>query len=556
MKSNSFFPYFFLISVLTLLASCDNDSNEIGANIVGDDNFEFGTPEFYPVNAYTQALGPVETSNLSVQQFGIYNNPVFGKTTAHVVAQLQLAVENPTAVIDGLDLAKLPKITSVVLTVPYFSHLTETVTDANEPNKYELDSIYGAESKLDLQIYESTYYQRDIDPVTGLAQKHYSDQLSQFTAQMGSDLLNDKADAPAQNTAFIFDKTGKIQQPTGIGTDLVATKVSPRMEIELDSVFFKNKIFTEAGVAAMINNNVFKNYFRGLHFKVAASGSEPGNLAMMDFSKGVVTITYSQYATVPNPSPGAPLPTRTQGKKLLLNLSGNSVNLFENEYTPTYSNVLAGPTNINGDEKLYLKGGEGSMAVIELFKNAGELKALRDAVRNNWLVNDASLSFYVENSTTDGMGQGNPQAVEPNRVYLYDLNNKRALIDYSTDQSVSATSIKYNKKLHGGIIEKASGRGTQYKIRITNHIRRLIANDTIKNIRLGLVVTENINTTSNKSLKTPKVLPVSGTFDALSVKDTPLMSISNPFGTILWGSGPSVPEDKKVKLTIYYTKPN
>nr|MBP6460351.1 DUF4270 family protein [Crocinitomicaceae bacterium] len=36
----------------------------------------------------------------------------------------------------------------------------------------------------------------------------------------------------------------------------------------------------------------------------------------------------------------------------------------------------------------------------------------------------------------------------------------------------------------------------------------------------------------------------------------PKASVMNPLGTILYGSHPSVPEDKRVKLQIYYTKPN
>jgi len=436
------------------------------------------------------------------------------------------------------------------LTIPYFSHVTNA-KDLTVASEYELDSIYGANSKLDLQIYETNFYQRDIDPATGEAQKYYSDQYAQFENQRGTFQLNNKFALPKQNTEFVFSNIGDIEPATEAGA--FATKIAPRMLIELDTAFFSAKIFSPAGLTNMVNNNVFRNYMRGLHFKVAPSGGLPGNLAMMDFSQGRITITYDEYLTVP--VAGQPLPARTEEKKLIIRMGGNSVNLLQYEHSATYGGILsATPNYAQGDEKLYIKGGEGSMAVIEMFKDDAELAALR-AKKSEWLVNDASLTFYVENSAT-GMGQGDPKAVEPNRVYLYDLNNKQYLTDYFTDQSVSAGSVKYNKKFHGGIIVKQDQRGTQYKIKLTNHIRRLIDNDSVKNVRLGLVVTENINTTSNKSIKTPKVLPLSGTFAAFSIKDTPLMNIANPLGTILWGSAPSVPEDKKLKLTIFYTKPN
>ncbi len=71
-------------------------------------------------------------------------------------------------------------------------------------------------------------------------------------------------------------------------------------------------------------------------------------------------------------------------------------------------------------------------------------------------------------------------------------------------------------------------------------------------IRLGLVVSETINQVSNAALKTP--------FTTLGqeVKSVPVSSVIHPFGTVLYGSRESenVPEDKRLKLEIYYTKPN
>jgi hypothetical protein len=137
---------------------------------------------------------------------------------------------------------------------------------------------------------------------------------------------------------------------------------------------------------------------------------------------------------------------------------------------------------------------------------------------------------------------------EPNRIFLFDLNNKRQLIDYNLDFSSTAADPKLNKIIHGGIIEKEdveNGRGIKYKVRITNHVRNLINNDST-NVRLGLVVTESINNVGFSKLRTPN----SNTTSA------PSMSVLNPLGTILYGSHPSVPDEKRLKLEIYYTKPD
>jgi hypothetical protein len=145
---------------------------------------------------------------------------------------------------------------------------------------------------------------------------------------------------------------------------------------------------------------------------------------------------------------------------------------------------------------------------------------------------------------------------EPSRIYLYDLKNKRPLVDYYTDQSSNATYPNYGKTTFGGIISKTDSRGTEYKIRITNHIRALLKNVDSTNVRLGLVVLQNINTaTTNKKLKSPII---SSDFVSPGLMYVPLGSVMNPFGTILYGNSIQVGDpdyDKRLKLKIYFTKP-
>lgn len=101
--------------------------------------------------------------------------------------------------------------------------------------------------------------------------------------------------------------------------------------------------------------------------------------------------------------------------------------------------------------------------------------------------------------------------------------------------------------MHGGIIEKnEDGKGIRYKIRLTNHINNIVRKDST-NVKLGLVVTSNINVISNT------------TFIDYENKNkkTTIATATNPLGTVLYGSNPlNTPEDKRLKLEIYYTKPN
>lgn len=510
--------------LLVLSSSCDSDSNEIGADIIGNDNFETGTPEFFSVESEDHNTEATETLDLSVNALGIYKNPVFGTTKADLAIQLQLNTINP-----AFDSALDPQIDSVVLTVPYFSERLSTNTDGE--STYKLDSIYGpASSKISLSVYESKYYIRDIDPQTQDVQKYYSDQGQDFDNLKGVK-LNDSDDV-SQNSDFVFSPAELVEP--GVVTPETPTpepvRSAPAMKINLNKAFFTSKIIGGAAAGKLLNNVVFKEYFRGLYFKVENSGSDEGNLAMLNIKAGKITISYNQKKSSTDAT--------REDKTLVLNLNGKSVGFFEN-----------GPALPIVDERLYLKGGAGSIATIDLFgpdaDNNGVADKLEELRANKWLVNDASLTFYIDN---DAMGSA---ANEPNRIYLYDLKNKRPLVDYYADQNSPSNKPKYSKSVFGGIIKKVGDRGSYYKIRITNHIRGLIKSDST-NVKLGLVVTENIGDVLNKKLKTGIVL---NQVPAFTISDLPSASVINPLGTILYGSGPNVPVDKRIQLKIYFTKP-
>jgi hypothetical protein len=531
-------PFFALFFVL-FATSCDSTFNELGSDIVGETSFEFGTPKNdFGLIAYNQGLGAIDSKNLPVNALGIYKSPVFGTTKAHFATQLQLASVNP-----AIDAALSPEIDSVYLTIPYFS--TKTGVDQFGVGTYKLDSIYGpSDTEFDLKVYESGYYIRDIDPSspTQLTQSYYTNQNADFDAVKVGELLNDSP-ADNQNTAFFFSNSEYNELTTSVDGAESLTRKAPAMRLKLNNDFFKRKIFDDVN-GNLLNNNIFKNYFRGLYFKVDQAGTSTGNLALLNFKGGSITISYKQYASTPDDDPVTPLPQKVQ-KSIVLNLAGNSVSLLEQTEIPgPYNNAINGSST---GGKLYLKGGaEGSMAVVKLFTN-GELADLRDKYQQNKLiVNDASLTFYIDHSSMDS-------AYEPNRVYLYDIKNKRPLVDYYTDQYTNSLKPKYAKIVHGGIISKGSdGRGTKYKIRITNHIRNLIKYSDSTNVELGLVVTENIGVITNKRLKNSFIIGTQ------TVSETPTMSVASVLGTVLYGSNLPIGdpnEDKKLKLTIYYTEP-
>src|SRR5690606_4591395 len=113
----------------------------------------------------------------------------------------------------------------------------------------------------------------------------------------------------------------------------------------------------------LLNNNVFKDYFRGIYFNVEQIGGQ-SVIGKLRFSEGKININYQDDEFDVD---GNPTGNRIR-KTITLNLKGNTINFFDNTFTDSYSSALAASNTELGDERLYLKGGEGSMAFIT-FKN-------------------------------------------------------------------------------------------------------------------------------------------------------------------------------------------
>jgi len=546
MHNNSFFKPLLLLVSFLLFASCDKEYNEIGDALIGENHFNLGK-YISNVVAYNEKITPIQSENLAVNALGIYESPTFGKTTANFATQLILVSVNPK-------IGTNPVIDNVYIDVPYFVDATKTKPITAGGNTYELDSIYGKpNAKIKLSIFESGLYMRDLDPVGGFqdAQKYFSNQNTDFDNLKVGTRLNDDADK-AQNDEFFYNPVQRILTTTDAAGKESNVYSVPTMRLKLNSAFFNSKII-QAPSGKLATNDVFKEYFRGLYFKVEQSGTDPGSLAMMNFAKGTITINYKEDLST---TVGTVVTVTRVEKSIVLNLSGKTVSLLEKSNpNSVYETAVNSPDRVLGDDKLYLKGGEGSLAVLKLFGPdlfgadgttgspngvADELDIIR---KSGWLINEANLVFNIDAAAMTN-------SYEPERIYLYDFNNSRPVMDYYLDGSSSAI-FKKSKLIFDGNINKdaTSKRGLTYKIRITNHIRNLIKNADAKNVNLGIVVTEDVTIDNSNKLRTANAF----------LLQAPKASVMNPLGTILYG-GKSTSinplEDKRLKLEIYYTKPN
>lgn len=486
----------FLVAIFFF--SCDKEFEGVGSGIIGNDQYD--TDRFYATvkvvdNILTEA---VETSNLPVNTLGVYNDPLVGITNNSFVTQLELATENPT-------IGNNPVIKEVILSVPYFS--TFQSYNADNIGVYRLDSIYGT-SKVKLSVYESGYYMRDFASEIQQVQAIYSDEENKIISNLINYRLNN-SDNVAENDEFYPSNLEKIIYAEDGKT--IVERLTPRMYLHLDKNYFEHKIL-KASPEKLLNNNIFKEYIRGLFFKIEPiDGLAENNGLMMklDFSKAQIKITYEV--------DGATATDAKVSKELYLNLKGQTANFFNQ---PDVQKI---------QDKIILKGGKGAFAKLQLFTD-DELNMLRS---KEMLINEANLVFFVDQDKMANV------AIEPNRLFVYDVDNHLVLKDYSTDLT-TALNTKFNKTIFDGKLQKnSSKKGTKYRIRITKHLQDVINKDST-NVKLGLALTENINLVSFAKNKSQSV----------NVLKTSTMS---PFGTVLHAS--ETDSDKKIQLEIFYSTP-
>ncbi len=504
--------------LITLMAfvSCDDDFTTIGGELIGG---QFDSLPSYRagIMAHSKNLGPVQTNGLPVNLLGVYKEPVYGQQTASILSQVSLTSSNPT-------FGNEPRLDSVILTLPYFSTRLEPDEDGNPI--FRLDSVYG-DSPFKLTVSRSNFFLNEFDPETNFEnrQKYYSNQGPAFKASLiGDPLYVNESFKPSAKEAVYFEN-----DPTTEGNEIDTIRVSPRLRVSLSTQFFKENIIDKQGSSELSNNNNFRNFIRGLYFEAEpVDGS--GSMMMLNLSgsEAGIVLYYTDFQEVADSISEVP-------RSYKLELGGNTVNTFTQELPVQIAQEIENSNEETGAENLYLKGGAGSMAVIDLFEDEAELEELR---ANKWLINEASLTFYVNQDKVEGGSS------EPERIYLYNLETNRPLLDYSINQPDVSFPLSSLTSHSGRLVRDEDKNGISYKIRITEHVKQIL-NEDIENVKLGLVITQNINLLANSALKNP----VEG------IDRVPSASVITPRGTVLHGNLGSDP-GKRLKFNIIYTETN
>ena len=413
----------------------------------------------------------------------------------------------------------------------------DTINPNSGATVYDVDSLLGNfDDAFKLKIQEMDYYLREYDPTNNFEtrQRYYNDNniLENFAGQV----LFDGEVQIDKNELIIYREDDP--ETTDIDeSEEIKERLSPRIRVPLNSEFFQSKLIEKEGSIDLTNSDNFNLYFKGIYVN-AYDFSDP-LLMILDFDSSEIVINY-EYDKYNKNNTDEDLTDDTidrESKDYKITLFGNKINLIKKDLLS--SEIITNINSSNNLSKIYLKGGEGLMAEIDLFKDSQGNDLLEDIKSRPWLINEANLTFYVDRETVDLNGG----LIEPFRIYLYDLDSNLPLVDYYIDDTQGPRSSE-RKTNHGGILEVDSDQlGIKYKIRISEHVKNIVRKDST-NKKLGLVLSSNITNIFSTELK-----------GGSGLESVPQSSVVNPLGTVLHGPEPDQSNyDKRLKLELFYSE--
>ena len=601
LKNFSFFLLFTLIIV-----SCNEDFNTVGYDLISTNDFETNKVKLPVFSFQNEFISDVQVDGLTFQQLGEIDIPNIGRSSAYIASQLSIipteffGLYSPEDELGDEDNVKAieenEQVISAYLEIPFITNTRDqdgdgvidsldadpedptsdtdgdTISDALETQNgsnplsndtdgdgilddtdtdntgyqpenrtYAIDSVFGnRNTSFNLKVDELTYYLNSLDPNNNFEsqQAFYSSRDFYEEGFVGENLFDEAIQLDFEEIRINFtedDPETDIDETTQ-----VETRRSPRIRVPLDTAFFQRRFIDMEGSDSLTTASLFHKYMRGIYVRMENPSEDLYMLLNFASANIAVTYEYNQYNDNDTPDDTTDFSIDRFERSFLLS-PGITVNHLENSsINPEISQTIA---QTNGSNKIFVKGGMGLLSSVELLGKSSDVLAstkLEELRENDWLVNEANLVFYVDSTSVENWTPGDLIA---DRLYLYNKRDTAPLLDYFTDNTVSAERNK-GKLVHGGILEYQNGKPYRYKFKITQHINNLIRKDST-NVILGLAASANID-----DITTRKARLNSGSEEILY----PASAILNPLSTVLIGSHPSAGfEHLKLELEVIYT---
>ena len=490
--------------VFLAIVSCEKPIDNIGASLVNNNTFSSNsiTTEVVAVN---ENVSKVPISNTGQFLLGVYNDDEFGKLKASIITQLSLA-QTGSSYFYGTNTA----IDSVILNIPY--QATKISNYADGKPQFSIDSVIGnTDNEFKLSIYELKTFLNTLDPNDPTkTQIYYTDKVfdKESTAMYSGNFKINPNDTVSYIKRYMPDGITVFDRDT-----IKQTNLNPSINIPLDENLIKQLFVDTAGTSEFETIDNFQHIFRGLYIEADELTNSHAHLISLNLSTANMTIYYSD-----DEDEGSA--TDLNGNGIYGELGVRVKHKYIFPFGTVKSNFLKrdySNSKLSGSNKLYVQGAAGSIAIINIL-GAEDINALR---KNNWLINDASLTLYVDQNASSN--------IAPKRLLLYNYDDHLQLKDLITEGKSS---------FGGDLVLDSNGNPYKYVFKITDYISGVLSQTNPTSVsKLGLKV---FNTSD----------------DPTNYLDTSIKDFSwNPKGVVLYGNDASF-QDKRVTLTISYSKLN
>ncbi|WP_298779715.1 DUF4270 domain-containing protein [uncultured Polaribacter sp.] len=455
-----------LICLFSAIISCEKDFTDIGSKVISNTKFDTST-FFAEVTAKNSPVEKVISDNITVEPgqylLGVFASDDYEKIEASIVSQI--TISDDLKLVDDTydsDTTVVTTVDAVYLKLPYQSTLDSI--NSYGPD-YQLDSIIGDQTKaFNLNVYRSDTYinfYNPLDPTkvnTFFSNDVFEKTGTALNEQIDYQFIPNKNDTILIIDRFLHDNTVYTQDTIKV-TSGTSTVPLPFARIALDKAKFKELFLDKYESTEFESQQAFNDYFRGII--IEATGNE-GSLVSFNFSNSITNLNPSievYYTNTVLKDDGATVIDTIQKNDSFL-LRGYRVNTFNME-DKVY------PTN----DEIIIQGTAGSEAEINLFGSDNDANGIADQIEelrlNNWLINDATLTFYIN--------QDKETSAAPYNLYLYKYDDSQSTPVSS--QVLDAITATNTNGINGGLVLDDDGNKEKYTFNITDYIASILNGD-------------------------------------------------------------------------------
>tara|TARA_R110002094_G_scaffold12766_1_gene22969 strand:+ start:15 stop:1061 length:1047 start_codon:yes stop_codon:yes gene_type:complete len=274
----------------------------------------------------------------------------------------------------------------------------------------------------------------------------------------------------ASDTLMVFKR--RLSNGTIYKTDTIKlSNNNPFARITLDETKIKQIFVNQYKTSSFVSQESINEYFKGLY--IQATGNE-GSLISFKINNSIASLRPSievRYTKTVLKGGTTVLDTFAKSNSFLLSNFSTSVYKMNEKTYPNNGNIV-------------LQGTAGNMGDVQLFS----ANTLADLKKKNWLVNDASLTFYVNQNIV-----GTDTVSIPYKLFLFKNGSSKSQIkDLFTEGSDS----------FGGKLILNNKKPDYYTFKITDYVSDLLIGKSNYNPNLGLKVynSSDLPTTTTDTL--------------------------------------------------------